>query len=186
MKIVPQFTADFDEYPELRTLADAALRRVVELMSIHAIVELKRLRKTGVFDHPYVKDVVTPLEIPVVPNTVRAARYAAGKAMLDYLEAIGISSVQLEITQEDVQAIATLWVPPSEVPPEAPKDDAGSLDPVPADEIVAPPVEEDPKPKDEAGGKAELIERDEPGEAELIRRPEPVRPHKPNPKKQEA
>ena len=144
MKLVPHVVADFDEYPELRTLGDAALRRIAELMSIHAIVEIRRLHKTGVFDHPYTKDIITPLDLPVVPHTVRAGQHAAGKALLDYLESIGISGLRLEVAQEDVNAMASLWMPPSAPQPEQhePAEGDDGLNPKPAEQ--ATPEEEQP------------------------------------------
>ena len=89
MKVTPQISADLEEYPELRTIVNAAMRPVVDLMGTHGIVSLKRMHKVGVFDHPYVKDVVVPMEIPAMPAAVKAAQYAVGKALLDYLEASG-------------------------------------------------------------------------------------------------
>ena len=157
MKVIPHFVADFDEYPELRTLADAALRRVVELMSIHGIAEIRRMKKTGVFDHPYDKDVVTPVDVPTMPHTVRAGGYAAGVALLDYVEAIGMSGVSLELTREDVQAMAALWAPPRPAQP------AQSLDPV--------LVPSEDAPGDERSGTAAEPERQTP---ETSHKPKPA------------
>ena len=134
MKLIPQIEADLDEYPELRPLADAALRRVAELMSAHAIIELRRLHKRGVFDHPYTKDIVTPINLPTVPQTVFAGQQAAGKALLDYLESIGMSGLQLEVTQDDVNRMASLWAPPQKEP----QGGADNLDPKPAEDRKDP------------------------------------------------
>ena len=134
MKVTPQITADLEEYPELAKLLNAVIRPVVDLMGAHAIASLRRIRKTGEFDHPYDKDVITPMNIPAVPESVMAVQYMAGKALLDYLAAIGVSGITLEMTQEEMQAIANLWAP-RKVPPDKPpqqKEDDG-LDPTPAD-----------------------------------------------------
>lgn len=136
MKITPQIVADFEEYPELRRLVDLSLRRVAELMEIHDIGELRRIRKNGVFDHPYNKDVVTPLGSPYVPQTVAAARYAVGKALLDYLEAVGIAGVSLGIAKEEADGVLALWAPPP------PKKDQ-PRDPEPAGDVPEPQQEGD-------------------------------------------
>lgn len=145
MRIVPQAVADLDEYPEIQPLGNAALRRVAELMGVHDILEIRRLRKTGLFEHPYTKDVVIPIGIPVTPPTVQAVRHAVGKALLDYLEAVGFSGLRLEVTQEDTQALAALWAPP-EQPAAAPG--SASLDPQPADPGAEPHRSEDNLPPD--------------------------------------
>lgn len=132
MTLTPQLAADFDEYPELRTLANAALRHVAGLMSVHSIAGLRRIHKKGVFDHPYDKDVTTPADIPGVPETVIAGQHAVGKALLDYLAAVGFDGMQLGISKEDAQAMASLWAPPPE-PGQAPAPDGDGLDPKPAD-----------------------------------------------------
>ena len=170
MKVIPHFVADFDEYPELRTLADAALRRVVELMSIHGIAEIRRMKKTGVFDHPYDKDVVTPVDVPTMPHTVRAGGYAAGVALLDYVEAIGMSGVSLELTREDVQAMASLWAPPQPAPQAqdpvpVPTDAEVGADSVPAESAEQiPAADNDPAPKKSAKKpKPRLDEQEDPG-----------------------
>lgn len=141
MTVTPQITADFEEYPELRTLMSMALRRVAELMEIHDIASLRRIRKTGVFAHPYEKDVITPLGSNTVPNTIAAARYATGKALLDYLESIGVSGIDLGLTQEEAASVAAVWAPPAREPQRAP-------DPHPAPE----PEPEPEEPKDNASG----------------------------------
>lgn len=146
MKLIPQSVADLDEYPELRVLADAALRRVAELMSMHAIVEIRRLRKRGVFDHPYTKDIVVPIDLPTVPPTVKACHHAAGAALLDYLESIGFDGLRLEVTQEDVNAMAALWAPPAPAPGPAPAQPAN-----PADSLAPRPVETAAKPTEAPG-----------------------------------
>lgn len=153
MRAIPQFTADFDEYPELRVLADAALRRVVELMTVHGIVELKRLHKKGIFEHPYTKDIIVPLEIPVLPHTVMAVRYTVGKALLDYLEAVGVSALQLEMTQEDAAGVMALWSPPAQNPPQQRPQQERSLDPEPVGDVPEPQQAKDPEPRKEPARK---------------------------------
>ena len=162
MKVTPLVTADFEEYPELRRLVDLSLRRVAELMEIHDIGELRRIRKNGVFDHPYNKDVVTPLGSPYVPQTVAAARYAVGKALLDYLEAIGIAGVSLGIAKEEADGVLALWAPP---PPkkEQPRDPE--------------PVGDVPEPGQEGSHGAEPLK-----EPDMARKtPEPGQPGQPEP-----
>ena len=143
MKLIPHSVADLDEYPELRVLADAALRRVAELMSMHAIVEIRRMRKRGVFDHPYTKDIVVPIDLPSSPQTVKACHHAAGAALLDYLESIGFDGLRLEVTQEDVNAMAALWAPPTPAPapgpaPEQPAKQDDGLNPKPVETPAQP------------------------------------------------
>ena len=141
MRIVPQAVADLDEYPEIQPLGNAALRRVAELMGVHDILEIRRLRKTGLFEHPYTKDVIIPIGIPVTPPTVQAVRHAVGKALLDYLEAVGFSGLRLEVTQEDTQALAALWAPPAPAPGPAPAQPANptdGLDPRPVETSAQP------------------------------------------------
>ena len=111
MKVTPQITADLDEYPELRRLVNVILRPVVDLMGIHAIASLRRMHKVGVFDHPYVKDVIVPVDIPTLPQSLRVSQDTVGKAILDYLEAVGVSGVTMEMSQEEVQSLAQLWMP---------------------------------------------------------------------------
>jgi len=148
MNVIPQIAADLEEYPELRPLADMALRRVGELMSIHAIIELRRVHKHGVFDHPYTKDVITPIDLPTVPHTVRAGQHATGKALLDYLESIGISGLQLVVTQDDAKTMAALWSPSSGQRRKKPmkQEQPGDLDPKPAEDpkVPDPGQEKDP------------------------------------------
>ena len=131
MTLTPLMAADPDEYPELTTLANSALRHVAGLMSVHAIGGLRRIHKKGVFDRPYDKDVTTPVNLPGVPETVIAGQHAVGKALLDYLAAIGFDGMQLGISKEDAQAMAALWSPP---PEPAPTSDGDRLDPKPAEE----------------------------------------------------
>lgn len=113
MRATPLFKADPEEYPEIGTMVNAVVRNVVEIMEVHDISAVKRFRKEGVFDRPYVKDVVTPLGVPNVPKTVAAVRESAGKAILDYLETIGITGLSLsEVTPDDLKGVAQLWAPP--------------------------------------------------------------------------
>lgn len=112
MKINPQIKADLEEYPELRRLYDSAIVSVVKLMQLHDIVDLRRIRKSGIFEHEYDKDVVTPLGLPGVPASVAATRYAAGKALLDYLETIGLSGLSLDIEQGDADGLVQIWKTP--------------------------------------------------------------------------
>lgn len=111
MKVTPQITADFEEYPELRNLLGVVLRPLVDIMGAHAIASVRRIRKTGVFDHPYDKDIVAGMDIPGMPETVRAAQYAVGKALLDYLATVGVSGVTVEASEAELQGIAALWMP---------------------------------------------------------------------------
>lgn len=111
MRVVPHFTADFDEYPELRTIAPIVVRRVAELMELHDIAELKRIRKTGIFEHPYTKDVIRPINVTGVPDSIATSRHTAGAALLDYLESVGLSGLGLELDAADVSNIAALWNP---------------------------------------------------------------------------
>lgn len=154
MKVTPQTTVDFEEYPELKILADQAIRRVVELMEIHDIASIRRYRKTGVFEHPYVKDTVIKIGVPSVPSTVAAARDNVGSALLDYLEAVGLKGLSLELTREDVVAINSLWSPPEQQPVRhpAPKQPAKSLDPREVGETK--PAEPDQKPDEPAADPA--------------------------------
>ncbi len=150
MKVTPQINADFEDYPELAPLYDAAVRRVIELMQVHDILEIRRIRKTGVFDHQYDKDVVTAIGVPGVPTTVTAVRYAVGKVLLDYLAVIGIGGIALEVSQDEAKAISALWTgrqekPAEQKPAEQAQDglkptedkDASALEP----EKVEPPQE---------------------------------------------
>ena len=121
MKISPQLTADLDEYPELAGLVENVVRRVAELMQLHDIIELRRIHKTGVFNHPYDKDVVTPIGVQSVPKTVAAVRYATGKALLDYLATIGVSGVGLALSKEEVDALDSFWRPPEAACPVTPQ-----------------------------------------------------------------
>ena len=157
MKVTPQITADLEEYPELATLLNAVIRPVVDLMGAHAITSLRRIRKTGVFDHPYDKEVVTSMDMPVVPESVRAVQYMVGKALLDYLEAIGISGLSLEMSQDEVQAIANLWAPrraPQDKP--LPPNNGDGLDPVPvgeqAESAGRTPDKTEPRPEEPDAG----------------------------------
>ncbi len=109
MKVTPHINADFEDYPELARLYDAAIRRVVELMQIHDIAEMRRIRKTGVFNHPYEKDSVAPIGVASAPSTVAAVRYAVAGALLDYLGAIGVSGITLEVSDDEKRGLAGLW-----------------------------------------------------------------------------
>lgn len=111
MNVIPQLKADMDEYPELGKLVGAVVRNVVEIMQVHDIGAIRRFRKEGVFDRPYVKDVVTPLGVMGVPNAVAAARNAAGSALLDYLEAVGLSGIGITATEDEKGEVAALWSP---------------------------------------------------------------------------
>ena len=121
MKISPQLAADLDEYPELAGPVENVVRRVAELMQLHDIIELRRIHKTGVFNHPYDKDVVTPIGVQSVPKTVAAVRYATGKALLDYLATIGVSGVGLALSKEEVDALDSFWRPPAAACPVNPQ-----------------------------------------------------------------
>ncbi len=109
MTVTPQINADFEDYPELQTLYNAAIRRVIDLMQIHNIATLRRLTKVGVFDSKYTKDIVVPAGISGVPATVSAVQYSVAGALLDYLNTIGIQGVTLDLTAADVNAIGKLW-----------------------------------------------------------------------------
>lgn len=139
MKATPLFRADLEEYRELGTVVQAALRNVLMLMEVHDIKAVRRYRKDGVFDRPYVKDSVSPLGVTGVPNTVAAARDAVGTALLDYLEAIGISGLSLDATQEEIAAIEALWNPPATYPAEQ-----AAKDPMPVADAHDQPGREAP------------------------------------------
>lgn len=119
MKVTPILSADIEEYPELRKLLNMVLRPVVDIMGAHAISSIRRIHKTGVFDHPYDKDLVVPLGIPGVPESVRASQYTVGKAMLDYLSAIGVSGLTIEAGQDDLRGLVELWQPQADRAPKA-------------------------------------------------------------------
>lgn len=183
MKVTPQTTVDFEEYPELKILADQAIRRVVELMEIHDIASIRRYRKTGVFEHPYVKDTVIKIGVPSVPSTVAAARDNVGSALLDYLEAVGLKGLSLELTREDVVAINSIWSPPEQQPVRrpAPKQPAKSLDPREVGETK--PAEPDQKPAEPDTTPAEPSAAPAP-EAKLAEMPPPAAPAvKPQPQR---
>ena len=152
MTLIPQFRADYDEYPELRTLAPEAMSRIAELMGIHGIAELRRLHKVGIFDHPYEKDIIVPIDIPTLPVAVQACRPTAGKALLDYLEAIGLTGLKLQnFTKEDGVALTSLWAPKDKQAPACaiPKKPAGPAQehtdaPAPEDQPEQPTKEEAP------------------------------------------
>lgn len=116
MKVTPQITADLDEYPELRQLINVILRPVVDLMGVHAIASLRRMHKVGVFDHRYDKDALVTVDVPTLPHSMQVAQYTVGKAILDYLEAVGVSGVTLEMSQEEVRSLAQLWMPRGSCP----------------------------------------------------------------------
>lgn len=173
MRVVPHFTADFDEYPELRTIAPIVIRRVAELMELHDIAELKRIRKTGIFEHPYTKDVIRPINVTGVPDSITTSRHNAGAALLDYLESVGLSGLGLELDAADVRNIAALWHP-QDPEPQDPKvmdkedaentaaahksyelDDGGDAGNTPAetpDTAVAAPVTDGTQPEDGGDG----------------------------------
>lgn len=111
MKVTPLISADIEEYPELRKILNMALRPVVDIMGAHAISSIRRIHKTGVFDHPYDKDLVVPLALPGVPESVRASQYTVGKALLDYLSAIGVSGLTIEAGQDELRGLMELWQP---------------------------------------------------------------------------
>lgn len=119
MKVTPIISADVEEYPELRRLLNMTLRPVVDIMGAHAISSIRRIHKTGVFDHPYDKDLVVPLGIPGVPESVRASQYTVGKALLDYLSAIGVAGLTIEAGQDDLQGLVELWQPRTAEAPQA-------------------------------------------------------------------
>ena len=111
MNVIPQLKADIDEYPELGKLVGAVVRNVVEIMQVHDIGAVRRFRKDGVFDRPYVKDVVTPLGVRGVPAAVAAARDAVGSALLEYLEAVGMTGIGITATEAEKGEVAALWSP---------------------------------------------------------------------------
>ena len=111
MNVIPQLKADIDEYPELGKLIGAVVRNVVEIMQVHDIGAVRRFRKEGVFDRQYVKDVVTPLGVSGVPAAVAAARDAVGSALLEYLEAIGMTGIGITATEDEKGEVAALWSP---------------------------------------------------------------------------
>ena len=113
MKATPLLRADPDEYPELSKIINTVVRDVVRIMQVHDIRSVRRFRKDGVFDRPYKKDTVTQLGVPGVPRTVSAIRDSVGSALLDYLEAIGVSGIALEATPEEVSGMGELWNPPA-------------------------------------------------------------------------
>ena len=113
MKVTPIISADVDEYPELKRLLSMVIRPLVDIMGAHAIASVRRIHKVGVFDHPYDKDVVTPMGIPGVPEPVQAVQYAVGRSLLDYLSTIGIAGLTLEAGQDDLQGLMGLWQPES-------------------------------------------------------------------------
>ena len=119
MNVIPQLKADMDEYPELGKLIGAVVRNVVEIMQVHDIGAVRRFRKEGVFDRPYVKDVVTPLGVRGVPAAVAAARDAAGSALLDYLEAVGMTGIGITATDDEKGEVAALWSPANKHPEKA-------------------------------------------------------------------
>ena len=111
MNVIPQLKSDIDEYPELGKLIGAVVRNVVEIMQVHDIGAVRRFRKDGVFDRPYVKDVVTPLGVRGVPAAVAAARDAVGSALLEYLEAVGMTGMGITATEDEKGEVAALWSP---------------------------------------------------------------------------
>lgn len=146
MRAIPRIVTDFEEYPELRALMNNALQRVVELMELHGIAEIRRMHKTGVFDRPYVKDVVTPIGLSL-PGTVQTSQYAVGQALLGYLESIGIQGISLELSKEDVASIAAIWAPPAPPASGADKPEGpASLDPQPVDTAEQPDQAQDKTP----------------------------------------
>lgn len=109
MTVTPQITADLEEYPELGRIIQNATRRVADLMQMHDITEIRRIRKTGTFERPYAKDVVLPLNIPGVPQTVAVSRFTVGAALLDYLESIGVNGMAIVLNAEETAALAGFW-----------------------------------------------------------------------------
>lgn len=168
MKINPQIKADLEEYPELRRLYDSAIVSVVKLMQLHDIVDLRRIRKSGIFEHEYDKDIVTPLGLPNVPASVTATRYAVGKALLDYLETIGLSGLSLDLEQGDADGLVKIWAPapkacPVKKPEPATADAKPQSDekPAQADKPEEPSASEPVKDAEPPGDPAPAQEKNE-------------------------
>lgn len=109
MNVIPQIDADFETYPELRRVYDVTVGAIASMMQVHNIGELRRIRKSGVFDRQYFKDVVADLGVEGTPATVDAVKKAVGKALLDYMDTIGLRGVRISASDDDMVALKGVW-----------------------------------------------------------------------------
>ena len=108
MTVTPQLRVDMTDWPELAPAISRTIRTVTDLMQLFALQSIRRYRKTVAPERQTTDDAITRMPLDV-PQSIAAVRFEVGRSLLDLLDAVGVSGVDLMLDDADLASLRGYW-----------------------------------------------------------------------------
>ena len=108
MTVTPQLRVDMTDWPELAPAISRTIRTVTDLMQLFALQSLRRYRKTVAPERQTTDDAITRMPLDV-PQSIATVRFEVGRSLLDLLDAVGVSGVDLTLDDADLASLRGYW-----------------------------------------------------------------------------
>lgn len=108
MTVTPQLRVDMTDWPELAPAISRTIRTVTDLMQLFALQSIRRYRKTVAPERQTTDDAITRMPLDV-PQSIAAVRFEVGRSLLDLLDAVGVSGVDLTLDDADLASLRGYW-----------------------------------------------------------------------------
>ena len=108
MTVTPQLRVDMTDWPELAPAISRTIRTVTDLMQLFALQSVRRYRKTVAPERQTTDDAITRMPLDV-PQSIAAVRFEVGRSLLDLLDAVGVSGVDLTLDDADLASLRGYW-----------------------------------------------------------------------------
>lgn len=108
MTVTPQLRVDMTDWPELAPAISRTIRTVTDLMQLFALQSVRRYRKTVAPERQTTDDAIARMPLDV-PQSIAAVRFEVGRSLLDLLDAVGVSGVDLTLDDADLASLRGYW-----------------------------------------------------------------------------
>ena len=108
MTVTPQMRVDMTDWPELAPAISKTIRTVTDLMQLFALQSIRRYRKTVAPERQTTDDAIARMPLDV-PQSIAAVRFEVGRSLLDLLDAVGVSGVDLTLDDADLASLRGYW-----------------------------------------------------------------------------